>query len=210
MRKPEDQSNVPGLSEKSLGGAFENGVPSKKEPSPIALTVDDLAFFRHALSAPARVESGVDLKITEAGIAQLKQSVVAYQKQISGGTKPIEIYASPALRTRETAEVIATELGLSKESIKISDHLAEGVQSGDVSAFIQQQLSGESNGGRRVIIVSHDPVFDLFFKQIVKGEGAKGLHRLKEGQYCTFTAQGAAFGPNPRLGDAAGPVCAQQ
>ena len=194
----------------ALGQAFEQGVSFEMGEIPKVLGPDHVTFFRHAKSMPMKVGEALDSVVTGEGYAELEASIEAYITQYAPAANKVRIYTSPLSRARQTASFIAQTLGYDPHHIVISSALAEKAAVQSVRRFIEEELFSMKNMGAAAIVVAHDPTSNEMFRQIVKGEYAEVLHRLKEGQYCTFAEQAAAFGPNPQLGDAAELVCAQQ
>ncbi len=81
-------------------------------------------FVRHGetiLNAEG-IRQGPDGKLTDKGRAQALKTAKRFPKEKG---RPEVMYASPFERTRETAEIIARELGMPIQSIKYCDFLKE-------------------------------------------------------------------------------------
>jgi isoleucyl-tRNA synthetase len=77
-----------------------------------------LWFIRHGEAennVAGLIDSGEQpLGLTEKGRMQAKKTAVQLKHKLSGKKAPVAIIASPILRTRQTAEIIARELGVKK------------------------------------------------------------------------------------------------
>ncbi len=77
------------------------------------LTVPDFIFLRHGITADnlaGRLMGQIDTPLSDEGRRQARRAVPAIMT-----LRPVRVVASPLIRARETAEIVAAELGLPVE-----------------------------------------------------------------------------------------------
>jgi len=85
------------------------------------------------------------------------------------------ILSSPLVRARQTAEIIAAELKLTKR-LALTDELKPG---GDAKK-LAQKINGLKSGPENVLLVGHEPDFSEWISLLVTGNGSAGF-ALKKG-----------------------------
>jgi phosphohistidine phosphatase len=113
-------------------------------------TPSELYLVRHAIAAERGAEWPDDDKrpLTARGVSRFKESVDGLARL---GVAVDEIFTSPLVRAKQTAEILAAGLS-GKPAIKVLDALAPGHAPGSVLA----QLSRAAKR-RRLALVGHEP-----------------------------------------------------
>ena len=89
--------------------------------------------------------------------------------------KPRLIFTSPLVRTHQTAEIVANELGLSQQ-LKTLDSLAIGSDPGDL---LRDLIEAFEEGGP-ILAVGHEPDLGLFISSLISADGSARM-RVKKG-----------------------------
>lgn len=106
-----------------------------------------LLVMRHGPSEPTPPgKRDFDRELTPEGRERVRTNVLALQ---SRGEVPERIYSSPLVRTRQTAEIVATLLG--GVQVELRDELAPAR---DATAFASEL---RRNGTRTAMLVAHAP-----------------------------------------------------
>jgi phosphohistidine phosphatase len=100
--------------------------------------------------------------LTADGRAKTRE-VAAGLKQL--GVAPGAIYTSPLVRARQTAEIVARELGLA-ERLRETAHLAPG---GTADGLLGA-IAAETPGAASVLVVGHEPDLGLLVSRLLTGD----------------------------------------
>lgn len=110
--------------------------------------------------------------LTDEGRARSRLAGRAFKRL---GIKPKTILTSPLVRTHQTAEIVAKELGL-KERLRTLDSLAIG---SDASDLLRDLLLAFDEGGP-ILAVGHEPDLGLFISSLISADGSARV-RVKKG-----------------------------
>ena len=143
----------------------------------------ELYLLRHGLAVEPGThgfEDDAARPLTSKGRRQLRK--------MSGGVKQLErkfdlILSSPFLRARQTAEIVAGELGL-KQRVKLSNALAPG----GTPAALLRQLAREKPAPTRVLLVGHEPDLSRLVSLLVTGRLSLQMDFKKAG-LCKLEAE---------------------
>jgi phosphohistidine phosphatase len=137
-------------------------------------TPTELYLVRHAIAAEPGSEWPDDTKrpLTERGNSRFKEAVKGLRHL---GVQLDEIFTSPLVRARQTAELLAAGLE-GKPSIKLLDVLAPG----HTSASVMTQLARVAKR-RRVALVGHEPDLGELAAHLI---GAGRALAFKKGGVC--------------------------
>ena len=133
----------------------------------------ELYLVRHAIAADRGEDWPDDDKrpLTARGVARFKESVEGMRKL---GVEVDEIFTSPLIRARQTAELMASGLP-GKPIIRTIDALAPGHTPGSVMAQLARSAKR-----RRIALVGHEP-----------GLGELAAHLIGAGRALPFKKGGA-------------------
>ena len=133
----------------------------------------ELYLVRHAIAAERGEDWPDDDKrpLTARGVARFKESVEGMRKL---GVEVDEIFTSPLIRARQTAELIAAGLP-GKPAVRTLDALAPGHTPGSVMAQLARSAKR-----RRIALVGHEP-----------GLGELAAHLIGAGRALPFKKGGA-------------------
>lgn len=148
----------------------------------------DLYILRHAIAAVRGTEEfrrDSDRPLTDAGSRKLRR-VVRGMKSL--GVSVDLILASPYLRARQTAEIVAKEMGVEK-MLDQTPHLAPG---GDPRALIRLIHSRCAAGGS-VLLVGHEPSLSELISVLVSGSQRTAI-TLKKAGLCKLVAETLRYG----------------
>lgn len=147
----------------------------------------NLYLMRHGIARDVG-EQGIttDADRSLTGEGRRKVSLIA-QGLLALGVGPARFVSSPLLRARQTAEIVARQLGDEPE-VEIVPSLAPG---GDVEEFLQW-LRDESADS--VLAVGHMPDLAVWTGRLLFGE-ARGPFNFKKGGVACLACEGA-----PRAG----------
>jgi phosphohistidine phosphatase len=141
----------------------------------------ELYFLRHGIAADAGPDGSGDAgrPLTKEGSAKIKAEARGLLKL---GVQPDALLSSPLVRARETAAIVAHELGL---ELMLADELAPGC---DLARLFG--LLGEHRAAERVMVVGHEPDFSDMIGALTGGSrvqlkkgglGRVDLEMLEEG-----------------------------
>jgi phosphohistidine phosphatase len=127
----------------------------------------ELYFLRHGVAEDMGPEGAGDAgrRLTKEGVAKMKAEARGLRKL---GVRPDVLLSSPLARARETAEIVARELGL---ELHLADALAPGCNVEQLFGLL-----GEHRAAECVMLVGHEPDFST-----IVGALTGGRVRLKKG-----------------------------
>jgi len=136
-------------------------------------TPSELYLVRHAIAAERGEDWPDDDKrpLTARGVARFKESVTGLARL---GVVVDEIFTSPLIRAKQTAELLAAGLS-GKPSVKVLDALSPGHAPGSVLAQLAKAAKR-----RRIALVGHEP-----------GLGELAAHLIGAGRALPFKKGGA-------------------
>ena len=139
----------------------------------------ELYLVRHAIAAERGEDWPDDDKrpLTQRGVARFKEAVQGFNKLDDGID---EIFTSPLVRARQTAELLAAGLP-GKASIKVLDALAPGHSPSSVMA----QLARNARR-RRIALVGHEPSLGELAAHLI---GAGRALPFKKGGICRIDVE---------------------
>lgn len=150
----------------------------------------DLLIVRHGLAgkADASVWPDDDLRpLTSKGRKAFKAAAKGLLKSLKGqGPRPSLILTSPALRTRETAVILAKVLGLGGRALKVWDALHHGRDPEKALAMLARQKLPKT-----AALVGHEPWLGEFLSLLLCGRAGAGLELDKGGAALVEIADGA-------------------
>jgi phosphohistidine phosphatase len=140
-----------------------------------------LYFLRHGIAADAGPAGTGDAgrPLTKEGIAKMQAEARGMHRL---GLKLDALLSSPLVRARETAAIVARELGL---ELQLADELAPGCDTARLFALL-----GEHRAAERVMLVGHEPDFSSLIgaltggSQVLMKKGGLGrvdIERLEQG-----------------------------
>lgn len=137
-----------------------------------------LHLLRHGIAAPrgsSRARSDAERPLTPEGRDKLVRTARAL------GAMELEfdlVLSSPAVRARETAELVVKTLGTGRR-IEVSEHLAPD---GDWRRFVRD-LAARRPGPENPLLVGHEPYLSNLASFLLTGGPGLDLV-LKKGGYC--------------------------
>lgn len=134
----------------------------------------DLYFLRHGRALPRSewTESDEKRPLTEKSVCALAHEVWTLARM---GVKPDVLITSPAERAQQTAEIVASGLGL-EDRLRTERCLAKGFG----MKQLRRLLRGHSSAGS-IMFVGHDPSFTTIIRKLTGGHvvlGKGGLARV--------------------------------
>jgi phosphohistidine phosphatase len=148
----------------------------------------ELYILRHAI-AVVRGAEGIrhdsDRPLTDKGAAKLRRVV---RGMSALGLSFDRVLTSPYLRARQTAEIVAEEMG-AEEKLDHSPHLAPD---GDLRALIAE-IASRSAGDDSILVVGHEPSLSQLISVLVSGD-ERTLLTLKKAGLCKLAAQTLRYG----------------
>jgi phosphohistidine phosphatase len=140
----------------------------------------EIYLVRHAIAAERGDEWPDDTKrpLTERGIARFKEAVTGL---VSLDVAIDEIFTSPLVRAKQTAELLAAGLG-SKSSVKILEALAPG----HAPTAVMSQLAKAAKR-RRIALIGHEPDLGELAAHII---GAQRPMPFRKGGVCRIDVEG--------------------
>lgn len=117
-----------------------------------------LYFVRHSIAEDGDGIQDFDRKLTREGSDQMR---VAAKAIAALKVAPAHIYASPRVRARQTAEIVAEALGLKVE-------VREEVNF-DFSVLVVEALTADLDDSQDVMFVGHEPSFSETVGELVGG-----------------------------------------
>ena len=139
----------------------------------------ELYLIRHAIAADRGEEWPDDDKrpLTQRGVARFKEAVEGFNKLDAGID---EIFTSPLVRARQTAELLAAGLP-GKASVTVLEALAPGHTPSSVMA----QLARHARR-RRIALVGHEPALGELAAHLI---GAGRALPFKKGGMCRIDVE---------------------
>jgi phosphohistidine phosphatase len=133
----------------------------------------EIYFLRHANAGSPKINREKDEKrsLDEMGI---EQSHVMGRALASLGVKPEVILSSPLVRARETASIVADEIG-HREKIVLDDAMRPEAEYSDF-----QQLLARYHSAGAIMVVGHNPSQSEFLNRLVTGNSSEAIE-LKKG-----------------------------
>ena len=148
----------------------------------------ELYILRHAIAAVRGTEEfqrDSYRPLTEAGSRKLRR-VVRGMKAL--GVSLDLILTSPYLRARQTAEIVANEMGVEK-MLDQTPHLAPG---GDPRALIPL-IQSRCPASGSALLVGHEPYLSELISVLVSGSQRTAI-TLKKASLCKLTAETLRYG----------------
>lgn len=139
----------------------------------------ELFVIRHAIAEPLGKEnefSDEKRALTADGRSRMREVVKGLVKL---GVEVDLIMTSPLARAVETAEIVATGVGLSKKEIKQSANLAPGGSAEGLFAEIKSHPGVEA-----IALIGHQPDLGGLISRIIQVEGGALSIQLKKGSVC--------------------------
>ena len=130
-------------------------------------TPRELMLLRHAKSSWTKSCDDFDRNITEKGKSAAEQIGL----WLKSHQLPDYIICSPARRTRETAEIVCHQLGISTANIRLEPQLYEA----DLADILSIIASCPPNS-RHVLLVGHNPSIETLTHHLVTKQITHGLH----------------------------------
>jgi phosphohistidine phosphatase len=120
----------------------------------------ELYFFRHGHAEDAQGPDFDDFarKLTDKGV---ERTVAAAQALLKLGVRPARIYTSPRLRARQTAEILASALGMVAEA---RDEVNFGFNQHHIPALINDVPNDLA-----VMFVGHEPDLSITVSALIGG-----------------------------------------
>lgn len=94
------------------------------------------------------------------------------------------VFTSPLVRAVETAEILASSLGMNKKEIHQTPALAPGAVVEQLFAEIKSKAGAES-----IAVVGHQPDLGHLISKIVQGSGCVLSIQLRKGGVCCLTVR---------------------
>jgi phosphohistidine phosphatase len=118
----------------------------------------EICFFRHGEAEPAgATATDAERQLTEAGRQDTRLVAEVLRR---AGLAFTHLYASPLIRARQTAEILAGIVGLSAE---VTERLRAGCGLGDVQQLLADQRQGH------FLLVGHEPDCGQIVGQLIGG-----------------------------------------
>ena len=139
----------------------------------------ELYVIRHAIAQPLGQKNNfTDEKraLTSDGRERMREAAKGLRKI---GVEFDLVMTSPLLRAVETAEILASALGLSKKEIEQTENLTPGASIGELLAEIKRHAGAES-----IALIGHQPDVGEIISQIVQGNGSLPIAMKKGGVCC--------------------------
>jgi phosphohistidine phosphatase len=122
----------------------------------------ELYFLRHGQAGERSEWIGHDEErpLTEAGLAQTAREAVGLTRL---GLLPDLILTSPLVRARQTAEILAQELGI-PERVAIDEQLSPGFGRKELRSIV-----GAHSARSKLMLVGHEPDFSNVIGRLIGG-----------------------------------------
>jgi phosphohistidine phosphatase len=122
----------------------------------------EIYFLRHgdAGSAGGWKGSDVERPLSKEGTAGIEKEASAMARL---GLTPDAILTSPLVRARQTAEIVAKKLRLTR-SIVVEERLAPGFATAELRAILEERRSA-----RGLLLVGHEPDFSRVVSDAIGG-----------------------------------------
>jgi phosphohistidine phosphatase len=148
----------------------------------------ELYLLRHGVAAERgskEYPSDADRPLTPDGVKKLKRTVRAMQ---SLGLSFDLILTSPFVRARQTADIVAGELGL-ELALELSALLEPGAE---LQALVADLASRKKNVDR-ILLVGHEPLLSSLISLLVSGEDDLDI-ALRKGGLCKLSIRAISPG----------------
>ena len=148
----------------------------------------ELYILRHAIAVErgtAGFEEDSQRPLTDKGakkMTRIAQGMLRFQFSLDA------IYASPFVRARQTAEIVA-EAFKARELLEITPHLAVG---GDPHHLLKL-INGAHGRTASIMVVGHEPYLSTLISTFIAGTGDLSI-TLKKGGLCKLTASRLRYG----------------
>ena len=119
-----------------------------------------LLIIRHARAADAHGLPDSQRPLTDDGRREFE---AAARWLVQNGSAPGHVFHSPALRTTETAEILATAAGLAKHACEAASWLAFGANRDEIISMLQSPPS------EIIALVGHEPCMSGLASSLVGG-----------------------------------------
>jgi phosphohistidine phosphatase len=149
----------------------------------------ELYLLRHGIAVERGTRGFEDdfaRPLTAKGRRQLRKTAAAMKRL---GRHFDLILASPLLRAKQTADIIAAELNL-KKRVKYSNALAPG----GLASILLRQLGRVKPAPEKILLVGHEPDLSRLISVLVTGSLQLQLD-LKKGGLCKLEAETLRAGP---------------
>lgn len=142
----------------------------------------ELFVIRHAIAEPlGKANEFTDERrvLTIEGRNRMREVVKGLVKL---GVEFDLIMTSPLARAVETAEILATAVGLSKKEIKQSGNLAPGGSAEQLFAEIKKHAGAEA-----IALIGHQPDLGGLISRIIQSDAGALSIQLKKGSVCCLS-----------------------
>ena len=146
----------------------------------------ELYILRHAIAAPRggkQFRRDSDRPLTDEGIAKLRK-VVRGMRALDLSFD--QLLTSPFRRARQTAEIVAEEMGLER-ALEVSPHLAPG---GQGAALVDQLAAARAAS---TLLVGHEPDLSKLLSVLLSGD-VKLAITLKKASLCKLRVPTLHYG----------------
>ena len=138
----------------------------------------EIYILRHGIA----VERGASSFMSDASRPLTGEGIEKMGKAALGmkalGVNPDWILSSPLIRTKQTAEIVGSALGLSKK-VRLCDELAPGM---DFKKLIEI-LRNDYPNSEAVMLIGHEPDLSALISFLVSGKAAVWIH-FRKGALC--------------------------
>jgi phosphohistidine phosphatase len=144
----------------------------------------EIYILRHGIAAERGTpgyKRDSDRPLTKEGEEKTQQIAEA---MVEMGLQFDLILSSPYIRAKDTARIVAKELG---KEVTLTDFLVPDSNAGDLIAEINDEKP------QRVLLVGHEPDLSRLISVLISGGGDATIE-LKKGGLCKLTAQKLSFG----------------
>lgn len=138
----------------------------------------DLFLLRHGKAEASRSTSSGDNKhLTKKAIRKMEAAAEGLKRL---KVDPELILASPLVRTKETAQIVAEVLKV--ENVRVSKHLGTGA---DLRALVEE-INASFADIKRILLVGHEPGLCRLISVLASGETELRI-AMKKGAICKLT-----------------------
>ena len=141
-----------------------------------------LYLVRHAHAVPE--EENVQRPLSARGRKTVRQIAAFFRT--SGALQPAQVWHSPLWRARETAEILARGLGLSRKALVETP----GLLPDDDPADIARRLA---SAGEDLAVVGHEPYLGALATRLAIGKGKPSVFEFKKGAVLCLENTGASW-----------------
>jgi phosphohistidine phosphatase len=141
-----------------------------------------LYLVRHAHAVPE--EENARRPLSARGRKTVRQIAAFFRE--NGALQPAQVWHSPLWRARETAEILARGLGLSRKVLVETS----GLLPDDDPADIVRQLAAV---GEDLALVGHEPHLGALATRLVVGKGKPSAFEFKKGAVLCLERTGASW-----------------